>query len=214
VGRVEAFPAKHRPDLAGFGAGVGLPHDGELVIGREPPAPGDLRNLRIRWCHPSNVGPGWSQLRSTCGILLAALSDYDKGSVSRDVGREGWSGSAPSSPSGRRRWTSSPVTERRSSPSIDFPVQHWIHLRTSNPIESTFPGVRTRTDVMRGPGSRAAGLSLCFKLIEVAEGRWRRVNAPELAALVRAGAMFVNGRLVSEPIRRTSRDYEIPFHNY
>jgi transposase-like protein len=84
----------------------------------------------------------------------------------------------------------------------DFPAEHWIHLRTSNPIESTFSPVRARTDVTKGPGSRAAGLAMCFKLIEVAEGRWRRVNAPELVALVRAGAKFVNGRLVE----RTDRE--------
>lgn len=78
----------------------------------------------------------------------------------------------------------------------DFPAEHWIHLRTSNPIESTFSPVRARTDVTKGPGSREAGLAMCFKLIEAAEGRWRRVNAPELVALVRAGAKFVNGRLV------------------
>jgi len=84
----------------------------------------------------------------------------------------------------------------------DFPAEHWIHLRTSNPIESTFSPVRARTDVTKGPGSREAGLAMCFKLIEVAEGRWRRVNAPELVALVRAGAKFVNGRLVE----RTDRE--------
>ncbi len=84
----------------------------------------------------------------------------------------------------------------------DFPAEHWIHLRTSNPIESTFSPVRARTDVTKGPGSREAGLAMCFKLIEVAEGRWRRVNAPELVALVRAGAKFVNGRL----IERTDRE--------
>jgi putative transposase len=78
----------------------------------------------------------------------------------------------------------------------DFPAEHWIHLRTSNPIESTFSPVRARTDVTKGPGSREAGLAMCFKLIEVQEGRWRRVNAPELVALVRAGAKFVKGRLV------------------
>jgi len=78
----------------------------------------------------------------------------------------------------------------------DFPAEHWIHLRTSNPIESTLAPVRARTDVTKGPGSRQAGLAMCFKLIEVAEGRWRRVNAPEHVALVRAGAKFVNGRLV------------------
>lgn len=77
-----------------------------------------------------------------------------------------------------------------------FPAEHWIHLRTSNPIESTFAAVRARTNVTKGPGSRGAGLAMCFKLLEAAEGRWRRVNAPELVALVRAGAKFVNGRLV------------------
>ena len=81
----------------------------------------------------------------------------------------------------------------------DFPAEHWIHLRTSNPIESTFAPVRARTDVTKGSGSREAGLAMCFKLIEAAEGRWRRVNAP---ALVRAGAKFVNGRLVE----RTDRE--------
>ena len=78
----------------------------------------------------------------------------------------------------------------------DFPAEHWIHLRTSNPIESTFAPVRARTDLTKGPGSRQAGLAMCFKLIEVAEGRWRRVDAPEHVPLVRAGAKFVNGRLV------------------
>ncbi len=78
----------------------------------------------------------------------------------------------------------------------DYPAEHWIHLRTSNPIESTFSPVRARTNVTKGPGSRQAGIAMCFKLIEAAEGRWRRVNAPELVALVRAGAKFVNGRLV------------------
>ena len=78
----------------------------------------------------------------------------------------------------------------------DYPAEHWIHLRTSNPIESTFASVRARMNVTKGPGSRQADLSMCFKLIEAAEGRWRRVNAPELVALVRAGAKFVNGRLV------------------
>ncbi len=78
----------------------------------------------------------------------------------------------------------------------DFPAEHWGHLRTSNPIESTFSTVRARTNVTKGPGSREAGLAMAFKLLQAAEGRWRRVNAPELVALVRAGATFVNGKLV------------------
>ena len=81
----------------------------------------------------------------------------------------------------------------------DFPAEHWIHLRTTNPIESTFATVRHRTKITRGPGSRAAGLAMAFKLIEAAQDRWRAVNGPHLVALVRAGATFVNGKLVERP---------------
>ncbi len=81
----------------------------------------------------------------------------------------------------------------------DYPAEHWIHLRTTNPIESTFATVRHRTKVTKGPGSRAAGLAMAFKLIESAEARWRAVNAPQLVALVRAGARFENGKLVERP---------------
>jgi len=81
----------------------------------------------------------------------------------------------------------------------DYPAEHWIHLRTTNPIESTFATVRHRTKVTRGPGSRTAGLAMAFKLIEAAQDRWRAVNAPHLVALVRAGAVFVNGKLVERP---------------
>ena len=78
----------------------------------------------------------------------------------------------------------------------DFPAEHWIHLRTTNPIESTFATVRHRTKVTKGPGSKAAGLAMAFKLIEAAQARWRAVNGPHLVALVRAGAKFTNGKLV------------------
>ena len=81
----------------------------------------------------------------------------------------------------------------------DYPAEHWIHLRTTNPIESTFSTVRHRTKVTKGPGSRAAGLAMAFKLIESAQARWRAVNAPHLVALVRAGAVFVNGVVVERP---------------
>jgi putative transposase len=81
----------------------------------------------------------------------------------------------------------------------DFPAAHWVHLRTSNPIESTFATVRHRTKVTKGPGSRAAGLAMAFKLIESAQDRWRCVNAPHLVPLVRAGARFINGQLVERP---------------
>ena len=81
----------------------------------------------------------------------------------------------------------------------DFPAEHWIHLRTTNPIESTFATVRLRQRVTKGPGSRAAGVAMAFKLIESAQARWRAVNAPHLVALVRAGATFENGKLVERP---------------
>jgi transposase-like protein len=81
----------------------------------------------------------------------------------------------------------------------DFPAEHWIHLRTTNPIESTFATVRHRTKITRGPGSRVAALAMAFKLIQAAQDRWRAVNGPHLVALVRAGATFVNGQLVERP---------------
>jgi transposase-like protein len=81
----------------------------------------------------------------------------------------------------------------------DYPAEHWVHLRTTNPIESTFATVRHRTKVTKGPGSRAAGLAMAFKLIQSAQDHWRLVNAPHLVALVRAGATFINGKLVERP---------------
>jgi transposase-like protein len=90
----------------------------------------------------------------------------------------------------------------------DYPAEHWVHLRTTNPIESTFATVRHRTKVTRGPGSKAAGLAMAFKLILSAQERWRAVNAPHLVALVRAGASFVNGQLAEreedQPAAETS----------
>ena len=81
----------------------------------------------------------------------------------------------------------------------DYPAEHWVHLRTTNPIESTFGTVRHRTKITRGPGSTAAGLAMTYKLIEAAQARWRAVNAPHLVALVRAGARFEAGKLVERP---------------
>lgn len=78
----------------------------------------------------------------------------------------------------------------------DYPAQHWRHLRTTNPIESVFAPVRARMDITKGPGSRQAGLAMIFKLMEAAEGRWRKLNGSHLVALVRAGARFENGELV------------------
>jgi putative transposase len=86
----------------------------------------------------------------------------------------------------------------------NYPAEHWVHLRTTNPIESTFATVRLRTRVTKGPGSRAAGIAMAFKLIESAEQRWRAVNAPHLVALVRAGATFHKGKLVERTDETTT----------
>jgi transposase-like protein len=80
-----------------------------------------------------------------------------------------------------------------------YPADHWVHLRTTNPIESTFATVRLRQRVTKGPGSRAAGIAMAYKLIDAAQARWRKVNAPELVALVRAGATFHKGKLLERP---------------
>jgi putative transposase len=92
---------------------------------------------------------------------------------------------------------------------FDYPAEHWLHLRTTNPIESTFSPVRARTRVTKGPGSRDAGLAMVFKLLEAAEGRWRAVNGPHLVALVRAGARFERGRLMERPEGKEAPDEEI-----
>ncbi len=81
----------------------------------------------------------------------------------------------------------------------DFPAEHWVHLRTANPIESTFATVRLRTKVTKGAGSRAAALAMVFKLVESAQTRRRAVNAPHLVALVRVGSHFERGYLVERP---------------
>jgi putative transposase len=76
---------------------------------------------------------------------------------------------------------------------FDFPAEHWKHLRTTNPIESTFATVKHRQRATKGAGSRAAGLAMAFKLLLAAERSWRRLDAPALLPLVRAGVCFQDG---------------------
>ncbi|MEU4038368.1 transposase [Streptomyces collinus] len=77
----------------------------------------------------------------------------------------------------------------------DFPAEHWIHRRTTNPIESTFSTVKLRTKVTRGAGSPAAALAMVFKLVESAQTRWRAITGAYLVPLVRTGARFESGIL-------------------
>jgi putative transposase len=79
---------------------------------------------------------------------------------------------------------------------FDFPAEHWIHLRTTNVIESTFATVKLRTRKTKCAGSRSAGLTMAYKLLDAAQARWRCVNAPHLVALVRAGATFMDGFII------------------
>ena len=76
---------------------------------------------------------------------------------------------------------------------FEFPAAHWKHIRTTNPIESTFATVKLRTRVTKGAGSRAAGLTMAFQLLEAAQRTWRRLDAQELLPLVRAGIEFKDG---------------------
>jgi len=75
----------------------------------------------------------------------------------------------------------------------DFPAEHWQHLRTSNPIESTFATVRLRTSKTKGAGSRTACLAMAFKLVESAQNHWRKLNGSTLLPIVIAGAIFKDG---------------------
>jgi transposase-like protein len=75
----------------------------------------------------------------------------------------------------------------------DFPAEHWIHLRTTNPIESTFATVRLRHRRTKGNGSRVACLTMVFKLMQSASKKWRLLNGSQLLPEVIAGVQFIDG---------------------
>ena len=90
---------------------------------------------------------------------------------------------------------------------FDFPAAHWKHIRTTNPIESTFATVKLRTRVTEGAGSRAAGLTMAFKLLEAAQRTWRRLDAHDLLPLVRTGVVFnLQTRINPSPPTDSARD--------
>src|SRR2546425_1048450 len=76
---------------------------------------------------------------------------------------------------------------------FDFPAEHWKHLRTSNVIESPFATVRLRQRVTKGAASRTKGLLMAYKLLDMAQARWRRLNGAHLLPLVRGDIAFVDG---------------------
>lgn len=88
----------------------------------------------------------------------------------------------------------------------DFPHEHWKHLRSTNAIESTFATVRLRTKITKGAGNRRAALAMTYKLVDAAQARWRRLDGHHLVALVRAGAVFIDGH----PQERNDTDQPNP----
>ena len=80
---------------------------------------------------------------------------------------------------------------------FDFPAEHWKHIRTTNPIESTFATVRLRTKRTKGSGSRAACLAMVFKLAQSAERKWRKLNGYRLLGDIVRGVQFKDGTRVA-----------------
>jgi len=80
----------------------------------------------------------------------------------------------------------------------DFPAEHWGHLRTTNPIESTFATVRLRQRRTKGCGSREASLTMAFMLARQAERHWRRLNGSEVIVHVLEGKKFKDGVMVQD----------------
>lgn len=79
---------------------------------------------------------------------------------------------------------------------FDYPAEHWMHLRTTNPIESTFATVRLRTKRTKGSGSRKACLAMVFRLAQAAERKWRRLNGHKHLADIVVGVQFKDGTKV------------------
>jgi transposase-like protein len=80
----------------------------------------------------------------------------------------------------------------------DFPAEHWQHIRTTNPIESTFATVRHRTTRSRNCLSRATFLGLAFKLMEEAEKSWRKIRGADKIGVLLAGVPFKDGLPVQD----------------
>ena len=90
---------------------------------------------------------------------------------------------------------------------FDFPAWHWRHLRTTNPIESSFATVKLRTKVTKGAGSKKAALAMAYKLLDAAQQRWRRFNGHELVGDVLADVKFKDGIKVTDD--ETTKDERV-----
>ncbi|GAB4347338.1 MAG: hypothetical protein OHK0047_41360 [Leptolyngbyaceae cyanobacterium] len=89
----------------------------------------------------------------------------------------------------------------------DFPASHWSHIRTTNPIESTFATVRLRTDKTRGCVSPDSILALVFQLVQSAQKRWLRIRGFKRLTEVIAGVKFQDGmRVDQQPDSHNSKD--------
>jgi transposase-like protein len=82
---------------------------------------------------------------------------------------------------------------------VHFPAAHWKHLRTTNAIESSFATVKLRQRVTKGAGSRKKGLLMAYKLLNMAQARWRKISSPSLMPLVMGGVKFVDGIQLQQP---------------
>jgi putative transposase len=88
---------------------------------------------------------------------------------------------------------------------FDFPAALWKYIRSTKPIEFTLATVTRRRRVTKGAGSRVAGLTRAFKLLQAAQGSWRRLDAHDLRPLVRAGVVCTNGHRVERTEPRRER---------
>ena len=84
-------------------------------------------------------------------------------------------------------------TKKETLAFYDFPAEHWRHIRSTNPIESTFATVRLRTHKTKGCGSRMASLTMVFKLVQAAEKRWQKLHSSNLIQMVLNDVKFIDG---------------------
>ena len=89
---------------------------------------------------------------------------------------------------------------------VHAPFLQQSHIRTTNPIESTFATVQLRIRVTKGAGSRAAGLTMALKLLEAAQNTWRQRDAHDLLPLVRAGVVFKDGHSLERMGARSEKN--------